>query len=282
MYKYTFEFAFLIIGFSILVFNFMYIAELIPLLFPILNVVGGLLAVVPPTLIFYANFKKGKQIEQQFLVFVNDLTESIDSGMTLPMALKNISKKNYYVLSNLVNKLAAQVEWGIPFEKGLEIFGKNTKSTLIQRSINTIIQTYRVGGKISDTLKSIGESLLTIENIRKERTASVRSQVITSYMIYFVFIMILVTLQVFLIPSLDFETDVGGIGNVNTGAEDFSQETYSDSFIIFILIQGLFAGLVTGKLAEGSIMAGAKHSILLIVIGYTLFSLASQFEFALF
>jgi len=281
MYKYTFEFAFIVLGISILTFNFTYVAPAIPFIFPILNVLGGLLAVIPPTLLFYANFKKRKQMEQQFLIFIKDLTDSIDTGMTLPMALKNVSKKNYYFLSPGVNRLAAQVDWGIPFEKALSIFAKGTKSFLVQRSITTIIQTYRVGGKIADTLRSIGESLLTIEQIRKERTTSVRTQVITSYMIYFVFILILVTLQVFLIPSLDFNTDVSGIGNV-AGGEAFSPELYTQSFTMFILIQGLFAGLVTGKLAESSIIAGFKHSILLILIGYTLFSMASQFQIALF
>ena len=48
------------------------------------------------------------------------------------------------------------------------------------------------------------------------------------------------------------------------------------------MVQGFFAGLVTGKMAEGSIVAGFKHSILLITTGYTLFSFASQFQIKLF
>ncbi|MBU0530735.1 MAG: type II secretion system F family protein [Candidatus Aenigmatarchaeota archaeon] len=282
MYKYIHEIIFIIVGAVILLINFMYVAAISPFLFPILNVIGGLLAVVPPTLIFYTRYKKSKQMEQQFLIFIKDLTESINTGMTLPMALKNVSKKNYYTLASLVNNLAAQVDWGIPFEKALTIFAKGTRSILIQRSITTIIQTYRVGGKIAETLTSIGQSLLTIENIRKERSTSVKTQVVTSYMIYFIFIMILVTLQVFLIPSLNFEsTEVTGLGTVSS-SQNFSSDVYAESFIIFIIIQGLFAGLVTGKLSEGTLTAGFKHSILLIVVGYTIFSLASQLNIALF
>ncbi|UCC91734.1 MAG: hypothetical protein JSV39_00465, partial [Candidatus Aenigmatarchaeota archaeon] len=59
-------------------------------------------------------------------------------------------------------------------------------------------------------------------------------------------------------------------------------ELYTQSFINFILIQGFFAGLATGKMAEGSIIAGLKHSIVLIVIGYTIFSFLGQFEMAIF
>jgi hypothetical protein len=44
-------------------------------------------------------------------------------------------------------------------------------------------------------------------------------------------------------------------------------------------MQGFFAGLATGKMAEGSIVGGLKHSIILIVTGYLVFSMASQFQF---
>ncbi len=53
-------------------------------------------------------------------------------------------------------------------------------------------------------------------------------------------------------------------------------------FINFIVIQGFFAGLATGKMAEGSVIAGVKHSIVLTVIGYSIFSVASHVQFTFF
>jgi len=198
--------------------------------------------------------------------------------MTLPMALNYCSKKEYFALSPYVNDLAAQVDWGIPFEKALRVFEKKLSSVSIKRAITTIIQTYKVGGKISDTLNAIIKSLITIDKIRKERSTSVRSQLITSYMIFFVFIFILVILQTFLVPAIETPSGVSGvIASTSTP----SRETYTSSFINFIIIQGFFAGLVTGKMAEGSVVAGFKHSILLIAIGYTIFSVAIQFQIAI-
>ena len=103
------------------------------------------------------------------------------------------------------------------------------------------------------------------------------SQIITSYLIYFVFIFILVILQTFLIPAL-----AGIPGSSGSDAAASESIISTQSFINFILIQGFFAGLVTGKMAEGSVVAGLKHSILLITTGYTLFSFASQFQIVLF
>ena len=273
MFKYLHELIFVVVGALVIVVN-IFLLSYTPLLTEMLNLVGGLVAVLPSVWLFYARFKKRKVIEEQFLVFVQDLTQAINSGMTLPLALRHVSKRNYFALSPAVEKVAAQVDWGIPFEKALHIFAKKSGSLQIKRAVDTINKTYRVGGKIGNTLNAIGESLLTIEKITKERSASVHSQIITSYLIYFVFIVILVILQVFLVPSLVPQQLPGLPGSTVTPL----QEMFSQSFINFILVQGFFAGLVTGKMAEGSLAAGIKHSLLLIIIGYTIFTFAGQIE----
>jgi len=275
--KYAYEIASTIVGVAILLVNFLFIADFLPFIVPLVNVVGGLIAVVPPSWIFYARYKRSKQIEQQFIIFIHDLTDSINSGMTLPTALRHCSKREYTALAPFINEMVAQVEWGVPFRKALKIFAQKTRSLLIKRSVNTIIETYRIGGKVSDTLNAVGQSLVQIGKIKEERTASVHSQIITSYLIYFIFIFILVILQTFLIPALaQMPEQVGGAGETPVST------LYANGFVNFIIIQGFFAGLATGKMAEGSIVAGFKHSILLIATGYTVFSFAAQFQLKLF
>lgn len=273
MLKYLLESFFIIIGVTIIVMNFLFFPE-IELLFSLMNLVGGLIAVIPSLLLFYARYSSRREMEDQFLVFIEDLTESINSGMTLPLALQHVSEKDYRSLSPHVSSLAAQVDWGIPFHKALVVFAKRTRSVPIKRAVTTITQTYKVGGKIGETLRAIGESLLTLHKIKKERVASVHSQIIQSYIIYFVFILILVILQVALVPSL-LPENIVGLGGTSTAP---IQAVFASSLINFIIIQGLFAGLVTGKMSEGSIVAGIKHSLLLITIGYTVFSITSQIE----
>jgi flagellar protein FlaJ len=271
--KYFYEIVSVIIGINILVINFFFIAEIFPFIAPLMNVLGGLIAVVPPSWVFYNRYKQNKQVESQFVIFIRDLTESINSGMTLPTALEHCSRKDYLALSPLINDMVAQVQWGVPFRKSLRIFARKTRSVPVKRAITTIIETYKVGGKVSDTLQAVGDSLIEIGKIKEERTASVHSQIITSYLIYFVFIFILVILQTFLIPAL---AEIPGAGS------EVESPISGAAFVNFIMVQGFFAGLVTGKMAEGSVVAGFKHSILLITTGYTLFSFASQFQIKLF
>jgi flagellar protein FlaJ len=279
-FRYWKQLAFAFMGAAIIAFNFLFVAEWLPLVFPIINVAGSLIATVPIVLILYTRYKTNREVEQQFIVFILDLSDSINAGMTLPLALTNCSKNEYMALTPYVNDMAAQVDWGIPFKRALETFAKKIESVTVKRSVTTIIETYKVGGKISDTLNAINRSLITVEKIKKERSSSVQSQVVTSYMIFFVFIFILVILQSFLIPSLT-QRSVSSVALSVTGAPESLPTTqdYSDIFTIFIVMQGFFAGLATGKMAEGTIVGGLKHSVILIVTGYLVFSMASQFQF---
>ncbi len=271
------EVVFVAMGASILIANLFFLSKVIPIFAPLINISGALIAIVPPFMIYYSKYKIGKEIESQFILFVTDLTESIDSGMTLPIALKHSAGRDYRALTPYIKDISNKVDWGIPFEKSLVLFAEKVKSVPIKRSVSTIIETYKVGGKLSDTLKAIGKSLMEINKIKQERSASVQSQLVTSYLIFFVFIFILVILQTFLLPALS-NTGTAGVSN----QVEIPPELFSQTFINFILVQGFFAGLATGKMAEGSLVAGLKHSILLITIGYTIFSFLGQFQVSLF
>lgn len=277
MFKYIYEVLSVLVGISIVSINNIYLIQF-DILVPIVNMIGGLIAVVPPLLVFYKKYKINKEVESQFIIYVTDLSEAIESGMTLPVALKYCSKREYGVLTKYIKDMAIQVDWGVPFSKSLQIFAKNVNAVAISRAVRTIVETYKVGGKINDALKAITISLVEINKIKSERSVSVHSQIMTSYMIFFMFIFILITLQTFLIPALATTPDMSGAMDDST---PISTEMYTGSFLNFILIQGLFAGLSTGKMSEGSVIAGMKHSVILTVSGYTAFSLMSNFKIAI-
>lgn len=286
--KYLVEIGSVLAGIAIIAANFTIFPFIIPeeyygIVDPLINMLGAMIAIVPPVLIFYSKYKEGKEIENQFIIFITDFTEAIDSGMTLPMALSYCGKKDYGVLTSHIKGITAQVDWGIPFREALKMFSLKLGSLTVKRAVTTIIETYKVGGKISDTLKAVGESLLEISKIRAERSVSVQSQILTSYLIFFVFIFILVILQSFLIPALTPQSGViGGGGMATLGGSSMPDMFPPEIFVNFIVVQGFFAGLATGKMAEGSIIAGAKHSLVLIAIGYSIFSIASQFQISFF
>ena len=48
-------------------------------------------------------------------------------------------------------------------------------------------------------------------------------------------------------------------------------------FLMLAVIQGFFAGLVIGKLSEGDMMPGLKHSFILMTVAFFVISIAQSF-----
>ena len=243
----------------------------VPELLSTIIILGAIMFVVPIALVRYYEIWKIKAAEDYFPQFMRDLVEVIRSGMTLPQAVKSVTVNDYGHLTPYIKKLDAQLEWGIPFDKALLKFSKSTKSKLIGRITSTIIESHRFGGNLTDIFESISSTSVEIERLREERKLYINSQLITGYVIFFVFLIVIIGLQKFLVPSL---TEVA-VGEIATAPKEMEVQ-YGEMFRNLVILQGMFAGLVIGKMSEGAIVGGIKHSLFLVILGTVIYSL-SQF-----
>jgi len=246
---------------------------------------------------FFIENKRQKELEKHFPEFVRNLVGAIKSGMPISRAIIHVSTNDYGALSANVTKLANQLEWSIPFHKTLNNFADNTNNIIIKRAISTVIEAERSGGNMEDVLESITNSLIEIKKIKLQRQASIHSQIIQSYVIFFVFLGIMILIQNVLVPYIsDFsESNAGSVtGESALGVEqkvtlDFSSPNHLMSsvsqwftsfhgiLLMLALFQGFFAGLVMGKLAEGDLKSGLKHSMILVTVAFFVITLAQGF-----
>jgi len=238
-------------------------------LFSTILILAAIMFVVPIALVRYYDVWKTKALEDFFPQFMRDLVEAIKSGMTLPQAVKTVSENDYGHLNQYVKKLNAQLDWGIPFDKALLKFSKSTGSKLIGRITSTIIESHRFGGNLTDIFESIITTSIEIERLREERKLYINSQLITGYIIFFVFLVVIIGLQKFLVPTLTNIT----IGEVATESANIGTQ-YNEIFRNLIVLQGLFAGLVIGKMSEGAVVSGVKHSLVLLIVGILVYTLS--------
>jgi flagellar protein FlaJ len=98
------------------------------------------------------------------------------------------------------------------------------------------------------------------------------------YVSYFVFLaVILIMIYVFL-PMMQQAAETatgavlpGGLGQFAVSTHDLA--LYNRLFFHALVIQGFFAGIVTGKIGEGKAVAGLKHSVLFIVVAVIAYTL---------
>jgi len=221
---------------------------------------------------FFSEAKRQKEIEVMFLNFIRNLTESIKSGISIPNSIRNVARKDYAELNPYVTKLANQIEWGIPTRKALQTFANDTNNKVIKRSISIIVEAEQSGGDITDILSSVVSSVVNIKKMREERKAMIHSQVVQGYIIYFVFIGIMLALDLWLFPQLTSTTStsalkagIGGIAGLPSlgGSGTFDM---GPIFFVLIMIQGFFAGIMIGKFSEGTIKNGLLHSLVMMVL----------------
>ncbi len=249
------------IGSIIFILNYNFFQEYGPL-FMAFNIVAILIALVIPLGLKYDQFSKVKKMETLFPIFLRDITDNIKSGMTLPQAIRATTSNNYDMLTDHVKEMSAKIEWGISFENALNNFGEKVGSSVIKRTVQSIIEAHESGGTIDSVLEVVATSVQEIEKIKQKRATRVYSQMINGYFIYFIFLGVMFGLTHFLLPAFQFEGPQAGI-----------QEIFNEMFMNLVVIQGIFAGLAIGKMAEGTITAGFKHSFVLVVMGYSVFAL---------
>lgn len=229
-------------------------------------------ALVLGSLQFWADYAKEltrqKEIELQFLEFVRGLVESVKGGISVPNAIRHVSTKDYGALTPFIKKLANQMEWGIPVHRALVTFSRDTGNAVIKRAISIIIEADESGGDIEDILDAVTGSVSNVKKMKEERKASVYSQVLQGYIVFFVFIGIMLVLQLWLFPKLaGMGGSLGGAMSILGGSESGggSPMELDTIFFALIMIQGFFAGIMIGKFSEGTIKQGLIHSLVLMV-----------------
>src|SRR3990172_550506 len=241
--------------------------------------IGVIVGVLPFILSIMREAKVSTEKEQMFLEFARNLVEGVKSGTPISKSIINVKERSYGSLSPHVRKLANQIYMGIPLTTALQVFSRDINSKTISRAITLIGQAEKSGGEIGGILESVAEAVNTSDKLKKERKAVISTLVVQGYIIFFVFIIIVLVMQFQIIPLLSGISGVGVIsGQLGATAQFESVQTeITNSFLYLILIQGLFSGLAIGKLAEGNLKSGIKHSFALMFLSFITSSGANLF-----
>jgi len=219
--------------------------------------------------------------------FIRNVVGGVKSGMPLPRAVMHASQADYKELNSLIKELANKIEWGISFKKALIIFSKKTHSRMIKKVVFTVIEAEKSGANVEDVLSAVTESLTQLKHLKEKRRANIYNRAVQSYIIYIVFIAIMIIVQNVLVPTMtQIQTTENPVIKITLGTLIRESEINTTSFsalinslidylmtlkgiiLAIVVIQGIFMGLVLGKLSEGSIKAGIKHSLILMIIGF--------------
>jgi archaellum biogenesis protein FlaJ (TadC family) len=250
-------------------------------LFPFLFGIAVVIGVAPFLLDIMREGKKEDEISTMFLEFSRNLAESVTTGTPVSKSIINMAKKNYGALNPYIQKMANQISVGIPVSIAMQTFADDIDNKTIRRAVALIRQAEKAGGEIDYILESVANSIAETEKLKKERKAAIFNLIVQGYIIFFIFIGIMLVMEFKILP-LTYGAGGGAGGGLFSGGDltsigtstptsatsALSPEQISRMFLYLLLTQGFFAGLTIGKLSEGTLKSGIKHSFILTVAAF--------------
>lgn len=238
--------------------------------------IGVIVGIAPFVMTIIYENKVALEKEELFLEFARNLVESVKTGTPISKSIMNIKNKPYGVLGEHIDKLANQIYMGIPLNTAFINFARDVNNKTVSRAITLIGQAERAGGDIGQILEAVAGAVSMSDKLKKERKAAISTLTVQGYIIFFVFIVIVLVMQIKILPMVSGIADIGEIGTVGiSGGEVIDPEEISGAFMYLLLIQGFFSGLIIGKLSEGDIKTGIRHSFVLMLVSFVISAVAN-------
>ncbi len=219
-----------------------------------------IIAMFPGAVLDYADYRWRRSVDEHLPDLFRTIVQSEKTGMTLPQAVEETSKRRYGPLTAELRRMVARMSWGDSFEKALKTFGDRVSTSLTRRSVPLVIEASRSGGQIDKVFEPLSKFVQSTLTAEKERQNQTRPYLAIVYVSFFVFLFTVIML------FKTFFVQMAGMPGLQ--AAMLSPVQARSLFFHMSIVQALFGGLVTGKMGEGTVGAGLKHSVILLSAGY--------------
>jgi len=229
-----------------------------------------------------ANMKeviRKNSIDKNLPIFLLALRSSIISGHSILQGLTEVANRKMGGLSPELRNLRANLSWGMPLEEAFENFVQRVGTRTSRRVMVLLNLAIEAGGNVVDTIDVIQKHVSEMQNLENERKGNMRPYIITIYISFAVFLAIaailvfqffgeIERLQTTLITGSNSQVPglFGGLADVNI-------KHLKELMLHMSIVEGIFGGLIAGKIGEGSYVAGIKHVVILIIISVLVFAM---------
>ncbi len=237
-----------------------------------------ILTIIPPSFFNLYETRRIGKLEAEFPAMVRDISLSVKSGMTMKDAMSMAALGQYGALTPAIKRIDNMISWGVSFEDALLHFAKKYPTPLIRRTIFTLIEASRMGGQLGEILEGVATDAEETKALERRRSSETKPYLMVCYISYFVFLAVILVMSYVFLPMMKEAAEVTSSGSLPSGVGQFAVSDedlalYNRLFFHALVIQGFFAGIVTGKIGEGKAVAGLKHSVFFIVVAVIAYTL---------
>jgi len=227
-----------------------------------------IIALTPYTVYTYRDDRRKRQYEQDFADFLFEMSELVRGGIDPAKAFLTLANGEVGSITKFVKVAAKQMAVGFTFEQALHNLGDSLESDLSKRYIDLVIQASYAGGNVSNLIQQAAVDMGNFLTIDKEKRSGLAQYTVILYTGQVVLVVLAAIMVVQFIPQLSEITQIGSAGLSGfLGQSDIGNVTIERDLFFLVTVNGLFGGLIIGKISEGKIKHGIKHSLILMLIG---------------
>lgn len=240
----------------------------LPLILPpdVFIVVGFAIALFLPGILHLLNVMWRRGVDRNIPRLLRLVAESGRIGISVPKALAIASEHDLGPLTPELKKIVRRLTWGYPIEKVFKDAMEEIGTPTARRAFTLILEAMKAGGDIEETMTVLYQHLSGIQLTLRERRTIMRPYISYGYIAFFVFLAIQVILLLsFFGPILEMQKQVQETGAAPIFRFQIDKQTIKTYFYHISLVEAVISGLVSGKMGEGTIFAGIKHVVVLLL-----------------
>jgi len=228
----------------------------------------GLFAFLFPGIIDTAYNRWIGKIEDALPSLLAEITSNVRNGFSLTRSFEISAQTDYGPLSKELQRMKAQLSWGVPFDEVIQLEVDRLDSPTAKRILGVLLKVDQSGENVEGVLELIRRHNTELSQIAKERKALLRPYAVTCYLAVVIFLAIAVVLiDSFFARVLAAQQSLGGsVGSVFPGLGGINISSIKAAFLQMSLVEAIAGGLGAGKLGQGKFAAGFPHILILVAI----------------
>jgi len=231
-----------------------------------------------PAVVEFNNYRWGRSVDRNIPRFLRDITEAVRSGVTLPRALEEASQRDYGPISKELERTISMFILGTSWEESLMLLAQRLRQPNALRLSTILVEAHQGGGKMLDVLEASVSLFSSLGEYEEEQHTNMRPYVMTIYMATIIFLIIAqVVLSQFLAPLHETSANptIGAAVQESGLLSNMLPIEYYTSILFWAsIVESIFGGLVAGKIADRSLSAGLRHSVILTTATLVFFNIS--------
>lgn len=223
--------------------------------------------------------RRTEAIEAAVPNFLDRLASVNEAGMTIINSIGRVANSDLGALDVEIERTWADIQWGADVETALHRFDDRIRTATVSRIVTLVTNAMNASGNLAPVLRIAADDAQATRRLKRDRRHETLTYLIIIYISFFVFLVIIGSLNSILVPALNEALQTTGSAPVENSplpgvsVDPSAVDRHAYSLVVFHagLIQGVCSGLVAGQMGEGSVKNGVKHATILLAVAYGLF-----------